>query len=180
MAGSPPPVTVLFVCLGNHCRSPAAHAVGEAMVHGSPARIGDAQFDSAGTGGSHVGDRPHPMAVAEGAHRGYHIGHRARQIHPDDFARFDLIVAMDRNNVDDLERLRGGIEHRRSHYAHVEPVQVQLLRRWDPYAMPGDEDLPDPWGKEPSAYSEMYDVIERSMEPLLDHLAWLRSEHPLH
>ncbi len=175
--GSSPPVTVLFVCLGNHCRSPAAHAVAEAMMHGTPSRIGDGRFDSAGTGRSHVGDPPHPMAIAEGAHRGYRVGHRSRQIHPDDFANFDLIVAMDRNNVDDLERMRGGVDQRNSCYAAVEPVQVQLLRRWDPYAMPGDEDLPDPWGKTADAYRSMFDVIERCLPPLLDHLAWLRSEH---
>ena len=93
-------------------------------------------------------------------------------------AQFDLIVAMDRINVDDLERIRGGQELRSGYYATVEPVQVQLLRRWDPYAMPGDEDIPDPWGKQPQAYRDMFDVIERSMKPLLEHLAWLRSEHP--
>lgn len=51
---------------------------------------------------------------------------------------------MDRMNVDDLERMRGGVEQRVGQVATAEPRQVQLLRRWDPYAMPGDEDLPDP------------------------------------
>ena len=78
--------------------------------------------------------------------RGYHVDHFGRQIHPDDFAHFDLIIAMDRSNVDDLERLRGGVDNRSGAYREVEPVQMQLLRRWDPYAMPGDEDLADPWG----------------------------------
>ena len=143
-----------------------------------PAFAGVARFDSAGTGSAHVGQAAHPASVAEGLHRGYQIDHRSRQVHPDDFALFDLIVAMDRNNVDDLDRMRGSIDQRTGHYATVEPVQVQLLRRWDPYAMPGDEDLPDPWGEGPEAYRNMYDVIERTMPLLLDHLAWLRSEHP--
>ena len=64
------------------------------------------------------------------------------------------------------------------YYKTVEPLQVQLLRRWDPYAMPGDEDLPDPWGQAADAYRRMYDVIERTMPPLLEHLAWLRADHP--
>ena len=64
------------------------------------------------------------------------------------------------------------------YYPTVEPLQVQLLRRWDPYAMPGDEDLVDPWGKPPAAYREMFDVIERTMPPLLAHLTWLRTERP--
>ena len=136
------------------------------------------QLDSAGTSRAHVGDVPHPLAIAEGALRGYSVDHFGRQIHPDDFARFDLIIAMDQMNVEDLERMRGNVEHRVGHITTVEPVQVQLLRRWDPYAMPGDEDLPDPWGQPNSAYGTMFDVIERTMPLLLDHLAWLRSEQP--
>ena len=170
-----PPVQVLFVCLGNHCRSPSAHMVAHTMLAGRPFAV----FDSAGTGRDHVGDPAHPLAGAEGAHRGYRLGaHRGRQIHPDDFARFDLIVAMDRSNVDDLERLRGSVDPRRSWYRTVEPVQVQLLRRWDPYAMPGDEDLADPWGSGPDAYRTMFDVIERSVPSLLAHLESLHLEHP--
>jgi protein-tyrosine-phosphatase len=107
--------------------------------------------------------------------RGYHLDHAGRQIHPDDFIRFDLIIAMDRDNASDLERLRGGEELRLGFYRSVEPVQVQLLRRWDPFAMPGDEDLPDPWGRPPQAYADMFDVIERTIPPLIDHLEWLIS-----
>jgi protein-tyrosine-phosphatase len=116
------------------------------------------------------------MARVEGFHRGYRVDHVARQIHPDDFEQFDLIVAMDRSNVDDIERLRGGVDMRRGPYREVEPVQIQLLRRWDPFAMPGDEDLADPWGKGPYDYRKMFDVIERTITPLLQHLEWLYAE----
>ncbi len=180
MAAKPPTVSVLFVCLGNHCRSPSAHAVANALAraNGSTRSAGAIQFDSAGTSRAHVGEAPHPLAIAEGALRGYSVDHFGRQIHPDDFARFDLIVAMDRMNVDDLERMRGGVEQRVGQVAAVEPMQVQLLRRWDPYAMPGDEDLPDPWGQPRAAYETMFDVIERTVPSMLDHLAWLQSERP--
>ena len=107
------------------------------------------------------------------------MDHLGRQIHPDDFARFDLILAMDAINVDDLESMRGGVDQRTGYYATVEPLQVQLLRRWDPYAMPGDEELPDPWGQGADTYRTMYDVLERTIPALLEHLAWLHADHPL-
>jgi protein-tyrosine phosphatase len=171
----PQPIRVLFVCLGNHCRSPAAHAVAKRL-----SSLRDTQlitFDSAATGREHIGDLPHPLASHEGGLRGYHLDHVGRQIHPDDFIRSDLIIAMDRDNASDLERLRGGEELRQGRYRSVEPVQIQLFRRWDPFAMPGDEDLADPWGRPPTAYSEMFDVIERTVPPLIEHLEWLVSEN---
>jgi protein-tyrosine phosphatase len=170
----PQPVRVLFVCLGNHCRSPAAQAVATRVAGQRGSK--HIEFDSAGTGREHIGDLPHPLASHEGGLRGYHVSHVGRQIHPDDFNRADLIVAMDHDNASDLERMRGGEESRLGFYPSVEPVQIQLLRRWDPFAMPGDEDLPDPWGRPPSAYSAMFDVIERSVAPLVEHLEWLISE----
>ena len=170
----PQPIRVLFVCLANHRRSPAAHAVAQQLARRRGTK--HVEFDSAGTGRSHVGERPHPLASHEGGLRGYHLNHIGRQIHPDDFDRCDLIIAMDRDNASDLGRLRGGEESRRSVYASVEPVQVQLLRRWDPFAMPGDEDLADLSGRAPRAYTEMFDVIERCVPPLIEHLEWLVSE----
>lgn len=168
------PISVLFVCMGNHCRSPAALAVARKVA--ADRGLEHVWFDAAGTTTHHRGDLPHPLSSTEGAHRGYQVNHVGRPIHPDDFSRFDLIVAMDRSNIDDLRRLGGGIDQRSGFYRTVEPEQLQLLRRWDPYAMPGDENLPDPWGKQAVAYRDMYDVIERSVPPLIDHLTWLMSE----
>ena len=171
---SPQPIRVLFVCLGNICRSPAAHAVANELAWRRRAQ--HLRFDSAGTAAHHIADPPHPLSVAEGSARGFQVDHRARLVHPDDFAHFDLVIAMDRQIVEDLERMRGGEEQRVGFYRTVEPHQIQLLRRWDPFAMPGDEDVPDPWGKGPAAYVAMYDIIERTIPPLLDHLDWLVSE----
>jgi protein-tyrosine phosphatase len=168
------PISVLFVCLGNHCRSPAALAVAQKVA--AERGVTGVVLDAAGTTGHHRGDHPHPLATAEGARRGYRLNHLGRLIHPDDFARFDLIVAMDTSNIDDLRRLGGSIDQRTDSYRGVEPEQLQLLRRWDPYAMPGDEDVADPWGQGADAYRAMYDVIERSVPPMIEHLAWLLSE----
>jgi len=168
-----PPVAVLFVCLGNICRSPAAHAVAETLRAGRAF----ARFDSAGTGSYHVGELPNPMSSTEGARRGHRVDHVVRQIHPDDFEHFDLIVGMDSRNIEDLERLRGGIDMRRSAYREMEPVQLHLLRRWDPYAMPGDEDVADPWGEPPAAFGAMYDVVERTMPHLLAHVQSMHRDY---
>ncbi len=172
VAKATPPVSVLFVCLGNTCRSPAAHAVAETLRAGR----GFASFDSAGTDVYHAGELPNPMSSIEGARRGHRVDHIARGVHPDDFQHFDLIVGMDSRNIEDLEKLRGGADARQGPYRELEPLQVHLLRRWDPYAMPTDEDVADPWGKSVEAFRAMYDVVERTMPPLLDHLQSLHRD----
>lgn len=92
---------VLCVCLGNICRSPTAEAVlrrfGEGII----------EVDSAGTGGWHVGNPPHGPAIEAGEARGYDLAPlRARQFGVEDFGRSDVILAMDRQNLADIERLR--------------------------------------------------------------------------
>ena len=95
---------LLFVCLGNICRSPLA----EAAFRQEAERLGlDVEIDSAGTGDWHVGEPPDLRARSAARRAGVEIGHlRARQVRPDDFHRFDHIVAMDGQNLSHLERLR--------------------------------------------------------------------------
>jgi protein-tyrosine phosphatase len=97
-------VSILFVCLGNICRSPLA----EAALRAEAARLGlDVHVDSAGTGDWHVGRPPDRRAQAAAARRGVDIGHlRARQVVPADFARFDHIIALDASNLADLARTK--------------------------------------------------------------------------
>jgi protein-tyrosine phosphatase len=97
-------ISVLFVCLGNICRSPLA----EAALRAEAARLGlDVRVDSAGTGNWHVGRPPDPRAQAAAARNGIDIGHfRARQVRPEDFDAFDHIVALDGDNLRDLERMK--------------------------------------------------------------------------
>jgi len=91
---------ILFVCLGNICRSPAAEGVFRAMAP-------TVQTDSAGTGGWHVGDPPYGPMQAAAADRGYDLSDlRARQFRAADFERFDLIIGMDADNIANMERLR--------------------------------------------------------------------------
>jgi protein-tyrosine phosphatase len=99
-------VRVLFVCLGNICRSPTAHGVFDAQV-----RAGNLQHrivtDSCGTGDWHVGNPPDSRAMAAAAQLGYDLSElRARQVRAQDFAQFDYILAMDEQNLADLQRLQ--------------------------------------------------------------------------
>ena len=95
---------VLFVCLGNICRSPAAQGVMQAVVdeHGDASHW---EIDSAGTGDYHTGDLPDRRMRVHASRRGYELTHRARQVRESDFDRFDLIVPMDGSNERNLRRL---------------------------------------------------------------------------
>ncbi len=95
--------SVLFVCLGNICRSPLA----EGALRAAAARAGlDVTVDSAGTGGWHAGEPPDPRAQAAARRHGTDIsGLRARQVRPEDFRRFDHVFALDRQNLRDLQAI---------------------------------------------------------------------------
>ncbi|HEX7800109.1 MAG TPA: low molecular weight protein-tyrosine-phosphatase, partial [Asticcacaulis sp.] len=98
---------ILFVCLGNICRSPLAEGVfrHQAEAAGVADRF---RIDSAGCGGWHAGEAPDPRAIAAAARHGIHIsGQSARQIGPADFDAFDLILGLDRDNVRHLQRMAG-------------------------------------------------------------------------
>jgi len=151
-------MNVLFVCLGNICRSPIAEAVLAHLVAARP----DAQrwtVDSAGTGAWHVGKRPDPRALAVLAEHGLDTAHRARQIAPGDFAAFDRILAMDHQNLAELERFR-------PRRASAGPgAAVALLGAW---AEPPDSDVPDPYYRDVAAFRAVYDLVEVSCRRFLE------------
>ncbi len=148
---------VLFVCLGNICRSPLAEAVFAHLVRerGLEDRF---EIDSAGTGAWHVGERADRRSMAVAARHGVSMEGRARRVEPSDFGRFDLIVAMDRENLRDLERMADG---------HPRRPKTRLLREWD--SEDGDE-VPDPYYGGPEGFERVYAMVRRSCEALLDHL----------
>ena len=104
-AAGAPPVRILFVCLGNICRSPTAEGVTRELAAAEAPEL-VLELDSAGTADYHVGAPPDSRSCAHAARRGYRIDHlRARQVTREDFRRFDLLLAMDHDNLRDLTRL---------------------------------------------------------------------------
>ena len=155
------PVSVLFVCLGNICRSPLAEGVflAVAEARGLGSRF---EADSAGTAAYHSGEPPDPRTTAVAARHGVHLTSIARQATRHDFQRFDLIVAMDRSNRRSLERLRG-------HRPRPGAARIVMMRDYDPES--GDPDVPDPYYGGAEGFERVYGIVERCCEGLLDELA---------
>lgn len=149
---------VLFVCLGNICRSPLAEAVFRDLV--KQRNLQDKiTVDSCGTGNWHVGKPPHEETRRVA--KKYNIsmsGIQARQVASGDFESFDLLVAMDLSNLSDLKRLRGGAQ-----------ANIICLREFD-Y---DDRDLnvPDPYYGGPEGFEEVYQIVSRCCAELLDEIA---------
>jgi protein-tyrosine phosphatase len=142
--------SVLFVCMGNICRSPTAEGVFRHLVEqaGLSERF---EIDSAGTGAWHEGDKPDRRATAAAAVRGVALTGRARPVTLDDFDDFDLIVAMDSENLRNLRHLAPeGTEHK--------------LRMLD------DVDVPDPYYGLSDHFDEVFDQIHAASLRLLDEL----------
>jgi len=154
-------IRICFVCLGNICRSPTAHGVMVRLV--AEAGLGAAiEVDSAGTAAYHVGELPDERSREAARRRGIELTHRARQFTAADLDRFDLVVAMDGDNLSRLHRLRqlaGGRGH----------PPIALLRSFDPTAAAGAE-VPDPWGGGDGGFEDVLDQCERACAGLLDHL----------
>lgn len=154
--------SVLFVCMGNICRSPAAEGIFRKLVDeaGLTERIA---IDSAGTIGHHAGSRPDRRMTAAAMKRDVDLSSQtARQVDPDDREAFDLIVAMDRANLDDLERRFGDA------YAHV-----RLLGEFAPPAFQnrgGPPDVPDPYYGGDAGFELVLDLLEASLPAVLEHV----------
>ena len=158
-----PKVAVCFVCLGNICRSPTAEGVFHKLVQaaGYDDRIA---IDSAGTGSWHVGQPADARSRAFARKRGYELSSRARRIDPEDFERFDYVVAMDQDNLRALEELRRALGERPGRTPHV-----GLLRDFDDTA-PSGSVVPDPYYGGDRGFEEVLDICERACRGLLDHI----------
>lgn len=144
---------VLFVCLGNICRSPSAEAVFRAKAQAAGL---DVEVDSAGTAGWHIGDPAYGPMLNAGGRRGYDLGAlRARQVTEADLDQFDLLIGMDESNIANLEALRPP--------DNKTPVELMTS-----FAAGLPTDVPDPYFT--GDFDGALDLIERASDGLLDAL----------
>lgn len=143
---------ILFVCLGNICRSPTAEAVMSDLLE-KEGLADEIQIDSAGTGDWHIGKPADPRAIQAASGRGLELTSRARQVRASDFEEFDLIVAMDNSNHADLIALSDGGDDR-----------IRLLREigeGEPL------DVPDPYFGGDDGFEQVLDILEHNCRALL-------------
>jgi len=154
-------VSVLFVCMGNICRSPLAEGIFRKHV---PGLLKDhaVDTDSAGTIAYHSGEQPDPRSREVAARNGIHLSHRARQIQEEDFSRFNYILAMDAQNLKEImafAKSRG-----------LDSSRVYMFREWDPE---GTGDVPDPYYGGPDGFTRIFTMIERT---IIGFCKWLKEE----
>ena len=149
---------ILFVCLGNICRSPTAEVVFRVIASREAPDI-LLELDSAGTAAYHVGQLPDQRTRQAAARRGYDLSAlRARVVEPRDFEHFDLILAMDRENLRALERRAP---------AHTRD-RLRLFLEFAPQT--GISDVPDPYYGGPNGFEDVLDLIEAASRGLVEHL----------
>ncbi len=157
-------VSVLFVCMGNICRSPTAHGVFEQMVEkaGLAEQI---ETDSAGTHAYHVGNPPDPRSQETALGRGVDLSRqRARKAAREDFERFDYVIAMDRDNLNNLLALASEKQREKLH----------LLLDFAPEL--GIREVPDPYYGGARGFDRVFDLVSSAAEALL---AVIRKEHQI-
>lgn len=150
---------ILFVCLGNICRSSAADEI--LRQQATERGLGDTMtIDSAGTYGGHAGELPDPRMRAAGKKRGYNFTHRSRRVRSEDFDRFDLLLAMDDSVYESLSRLAPSVE------------ALQKLERMADYIPThfGYDYVPDPYYEGADGFELVLDMLEEGCAVLLDRL----------
>lgn len=143
-------VSILFVCLGNICRSPLAAAIlkHKVRLHGLEQWI---EVDSCGTSNYHIGDNADPRTIANASRNGVPIEHCARQLSAGDLHRFDFIFAMDHSNYANILRLSNGEDISR---------KVRMMREFDPRQKGGE--VPDPYHGGEKEFQEVFEILDRS------------------
>lgn len=152
------PYKICFVCLGNICRSPTAEGVFQHLVK---ERDLESYFeiDSAGTSAYHVGESANSRSQQTAKQHGITLHSKARQFDSFDLEYFDLILAMDQENLSNIKRLNNG---------KPDNANIGMLRDFDP--KPGDGEVPDPYHGGIQGFENVFQIVRRSCENLLDQL----------
>ncbi len=151
-------VKVLFVCLGNICRSPTAHSVFQKLVDEASLQS-HIEVDSAGTGDWHIGRKPDSRSAQAAAQRGYDLSAlRARQVIVADFDQFDYILAMDTNNLQDLQDICP---------LHFNGDLALFLSYGSGLSL---DEVPDPYYGSGGGFDQVLDLVENASAGLLTHI----------
>ncbi len=153
------PKRICFVCLGNIVRSPLAENLFRHLAQQAGAGVGY-EVESAAIGPWHVGQSPDSRMLHVAKQHGLIYDGRGRQFKPGDFNRFDLVIAMDRQNAADLSEMAGSNEQR---------LKIHTLREFDPQGGP-HASVPDPYYGGMEGFEQVYQIVERSTRSLLDAL----------
>lgn len=156
-------IKILFVCLGNICRSPMAESVFDGLVE-QAGLSGKVKTDSAGTSDYHIGEPPDPRTLEIVAKYGLENDHRGRQITTTDFSQFDYIVAMDQSNMADIQQV-----------APTDSSHTRIFLMRDFENNSNEKDVPDPYWSDQDGFEQVYQILLRSSQNFLD---YLQQEHP--
>ena len=148
-------IKILFVCLGNICRSPLAEGIFAKKV--AAKGLGHAiSCDSCGTSNYHIGEQPDPRTVANALENGLSLNHRARQFQGSDFNQFDYILAMDSSNLENAKMKMPGDGGK---------AKLHLIREFDTHQ--DSLDVPDPYYGGEKGFQNVFDILDRSCDVFL-------------
>lgn len=151
---------ILFVCLGNICRSPLAEAIFKEQIRQKGIEH-KYEVDSCGTSGLHAGERPDARTLRNARHHEIEMDHIGRQFQMEDLTRFDLILPMDRSNLQHVLDMAKRVNGKKA--------EIQMVRNFDPEAL-GQQDVPDPWYGNEEGFEEVFQMLWRTCESLIDYL----------
>ncbi len=155
-------ISVVFVCMGNICRSPTAEGVFRHVVQ-QKSLEDQIHIDSAGTHAYHIGEKPDARARSTARNRGIDLSmQRARKIELNDFDRFDYVIAMDRSNFQDLKQLKDqSVNHKDKFNLHL---FMDFATGWD------SKEVPDPYYGGDRGFETVFDMVQSASEGLLEHI----------